>query len=423
MKILWVCNIMLPLIAGHLGMEISNKEGWLSGLCERILKEGENSPVSLSVCFPVSRELDGTKGTVRGLSYYGFYEDTAHEELYEEALEVRLKRILDEVKPDVLHIFGTEFAHSLAAAKAFDRPGRTLVGIQGVCYECAKVYTQGLPEKIVKRRLFRDFIKKDNISRQQEKFRMRGEREIELFRRAGNVTGRTEFDRQAVERVNPESKYHFMNETLRSNFYTGYWRWERCTQHSLFMSQGNYPLKGLHYALEAIGRLVREYPDIMLNVSGDVITAYSTVKDKLKIGSYGKYILELIHKYGLEHNVHFTGRLDAGEMKECYLGAHILLSPSVLENSPNSVGEAMLLGMPVISSDVGGVRSLAEEGEILFYENGNVEQLCSRIREIFKDRRLAESLSHRSRQRASETHSPEKNFERLMEIYDEVSHL
>lgn len=38
MRILWVCNIMLPMVAEHLGKEASNKEGWLTGLADMILK-------------------------------------------------------------------------------------------------------------------------------------------------------------------------------------------------------------------------------------------------------------------------------------------------------------------------------------------------------------------------------------------------
>ena len=51
MRVLWICNIMLPVIAKQLGMPYSNKEGWLSGLAERILDE-KNSNITLGVCFP-----------------------------------------------------------------------------------------------------------------------------------------------------------------------------------------------------------------------------------------------------------------------------------------------------------------------------------------------------------------------------------
>lgn len=46
--------------------------------------------------------------------------------------------------------------------------------------------------------------------------------------------------------------YYPMNETLRSNFYTAQWNREQCIPHSIFLSQGDYPIKGLHYMLLAM---------------------------------------------------------------------------------------------------------------------------------------------------------------------------
>ena len=50
-------------------------------------------------------------------------------------------------------------------------------------------------------------------------------------------------------------------------------------------------------------------------------------------------------------------------MKERFLKSNVFVSPSTIENSPNSLGEAMLLGIPCISSDVGGVKNLLKHEE------------------------------------------------------------
>lgn len=39
MRVLWLCNIVLPVIARELGMEVSNKEGWISGMADTLLKK------------------------------------------------------------------------------------------------------------------------------------------------------------------------------------------------------------------------------------------------------------------------------------------------------------------------------------------------------------------------------------------------
>ena len=167
MKVLWLCNIMLPRIAEELGMPKSNKEGWLTGISETILANKENK-ITLGICFPVEQDKDGICGEADGLSYYGFYEDTLHPEIYDNGLEERLAKILSQFQPDVVHVFGTEFPHTLAMAKVFPKKDKLLISMQGICTECAKNYTIGVPSRVCKKETFRDWLKKDNILKQQE---------------------------------------------------------------------------------------------------------------------------------------------------------------------------------------------------------------------------------------------------------------
>lgn len=56
------------------------------------------------------------------------------------------------------------------------------------------------------------------------------------------------------------------------------------------------------------------------------------------------------------------GKLTAGQMRDRYLASSLYVCCSALENSPNSLGEAMLLGMPCVSADVGGIPSMFTDG-------------------------------------------------------------
>ncbi len=424
MRVLWVCNRILPVVAQELGVPGGNKEGWLSGLSSRILQE-DVPPFTLGVCFPAGGGQAGEpiagKLPGRELFYYGFCEDVVHEETYDDALERRMKDIMEEFAPDIVHCFGTEYGHTLAALRAFRRPGRTLVGLQGICTACAQHYLDGIPEGIARRSTFRDRIKKDNLIRQQEKMGMRGEREKEVLALTGHVTGRTRFDREAAHSAAPQAVYHLMNETMRECFYEGCWEPERCERHSIFVSQGNYPIKGLHNVLQAAAILKKQYGDIRLYVAGDVVTRHGTLKEKIKLSSYGKYLLSLIEEGGLKEHVVFLGQLDAQAMKERYLRSHVFVSASSIENSPNSVGEAMLLGVPVVSSEVGGVPDMMTDGrEGLLYHAGNVSALAAAVTRIFEDGDLAQALSRAARVRARKTHDADTNYRRLLEIYHEM---
>ena len=110
-------------------------------------------------------------------------------------------------------------------------------------------------------------------------------------------------------------------------------------------------------------------------------------------------------------------------MKERYLKSNVFLSPSVMENSPNSVGEAMLLGMPVISSDVGGVRNLLVDiTEGFIYSAKDLKELVNAVCEVFSingsDRQKA--MGEAATEHARKTHDPKVNYLRLLEIYEKI---
>lgn len=426
MRVLWVCNIMPPVIGQYLGKECSVKEGWISGILMRLSKEKEK--IELGICYPAADSFEETKrdvivGNNKKITCYGFAEDTVNPEKYGgKALEKRLEEIIQDFRPEVLHIFGTEFGHALAAAKAFNKPSRTLVGLQGVISECAKEYMADLPVEVQKSVSFRDWLKQDSMKQQQEKFFVRGEREKEILRLCGNVTGRTAFDKAAAKKMNSHIKYFFMNETMRGEFYEGKWNYGTCVKHRIFFSQADYPLKGFHYLLQALEQVKEKYPDVTVAVAGNSLVNYKTVKDKIKISAYGKYLRKYIKKLDLEDKIIFWGRLSAEEMKEQYLLCNTFVCASSLENSPNSVGEAMLLGTPVVASYTGGIPSMLEhEKEGLLFEKGNTKALAEAIICTWESYSTVMTITENARIRARKTHNADENYQKLLEIYSCIS--
>ena len=156
-------------------------------------------------------------------------------------------------------------------------------------------------------------------------------------------------------------------------------------------------------------------------MAGGDITKADSLKDRLRMSSYGKYVRELIEKYHLQGRVEYTGFLSEVEMRQRFLKAHVFVSPSTIENSPNSVGEAMLLGMPVVSSDVGGVKNLMTHGEEGFVYDSNASYMLAHyVCQIFGDRALAEKLGQAAHKKASVTHDKTINCERMLAIYNEI---
>lgn len=425
MKILWLCNMIPPVVAEQFNMETSVKEGWISGSLCRLVKEG-NSDIELGIVMPDRHqessmvkkecEVSGVK-----IKCYFVKEDTAHPWIYDETLEASMKAVIEDYKPDLVHSFGTEYPHTLAMAKALSNPDKLMLGIQGVMSVYADDYFAELPQKIIKSSTFRDIVKRDNIAMQQEKISKRAEFERQSLMLAGHVTGRTAFDKEETAKINPKLQYHFMNETLRGEF-DGYgWNIDNLDKHIICVSQGDNALKGFHKLLMAMPMILQKYPDTTIVVAGNSVTKYKTLKEKIKIGSYGKYLRDLMTKMQLENRVKVLGRLNASQMKDMYLSSSVYVSPSFCENSPNSMGEAMVLGTPVITARVGGIPSMAKEDEeVLMYDAPKESELANQIIKLFGDRDLALSLSKNASKRAMVTHNPDTNFARLLEIYKTI---
>lgn len=468
MRVLWVCNIMLPAIAEALHREASNKEGWLSGLLSQVTTEND-SHMELAVAFPApadggteipwkfcvklpGKNADASETAAlcdkdatddnNHITCYSFHEDTVHPDQYQPALEPEFRKITEDFAPDVVHCFGTEYPHTLAVCRVYPRKERILLGIQGICTLCAEAYFADMPETEIGKATFRDLVKRDTLRSQQEKFARRGIMEREAIGLAENITGRTAWDRGVTTGWNPGARYYTMNETLRGTFYEGAWTPENCEPHSIFVSQGDYPLKGLHYLLKALPQIRERFPEVQVYVAGNDLTAYHTWKQKLKISAYGKYLRSLLKEGGIEDRVHFLGRLTAEEMKNRFLESNLFLCCSSLENSPNSLGEAMLLGVPCISTEVGGIPSLFDGGKDGLWCAGHrptknngcdeknesekeleniVNSMAESIINMWSDPEKMMEYSKNAREHARKTHDKRRNFEKMQEIYAEIA--
>ncbi len=437
MKILWVCNTLPRTAAEAAGRQVDNKEGWLDGVLKSISDANaaeEAKTVELAIACPSDEAYDSAAGTGcmdvtvgsgMHIRLYGYSDDRRTPDIYDSGLEKEFEGIITDFGPDIIHVFGTEYGHGLATGRTVSKLKKNgkniklLIGIQGIISECGKAYTNGLPENVKRNRTFRDRLKDDNILRQQEKFLKRGEFELEAITYATDITGRTEFDKNWSREHNPGAAYHHMNETLRSEFYDGTWDVTECDRHVIFMSQGDYPLKGVHRIIRILPDIAADYPDVKLVVAGMDITSRRTLKDRIKISNYGKYLNELITANKLKGKVIFTGPLSAAQMKEQYLKSHAYLCASSIENSPNSMGEAMLLGLPVIAARVGGIPSMIEDrSDGLLYDD--VSEIPGLLHKIWDDDAAATLIGAAGMNRAYKTHDAETNLHRLLEIYDEL---
>lgn len=415
MKVLWLCNTLMEDVALQINEKLNKPESWITGLFNEVSSRDD---IQIVYLFPASTSVEMN---IEGTTYISYGEkDSLH---YSEALKAYFIELLKRIKPEVIHIFGTEFPHTLAmmrAADFLDLREKTVIQLQGLVSMCAKHYSCYLPQRVVKGKTFRNFIKRDNISEQIRRFEKRGQFETASLQLACNVIGRTTWDRICTLRINPAISYFTCNETLRDSFYRSEWSRDRCQPHSIFVSQSNYPLKGFHIALEAFKDVVEVYPDAHLYTTG-ISPFQKSISKRLKRGMYLKYLGELIQEYHLENNVTFLGYLSEEKMLEQYLRSNVFVQSSSIENSPNSLGEAMYLGVPAISSHVGGVSSIFRDGiDGFMYPADEPYMLAHYIKRVFCEHDLVDELRMNARLHAREIHDRDNNIRRLLEIYERI---
>lgn len=412
MKVLWITNILLPEAAEMLGQKVPVVGGWMQSSADAILKEERSLKLAIATVCPNVEEL---KKDVRNDIIYYILPIKGDRTKYHKSLEGLWRQVYEDFCPDVTHLHGTEFAHGLAYLNSCPKEN-VVVSIQGLMSACCYYYYYGLTNWDILRNItFRDVVKFDSLWQQKRKFQQRGVIEKQVLQRVGHIIGRTSWDRARTWAINPVAEYHFCNETLRRGFYGKKWEYSTCEKHSIFVSQAGYPIKGLHQLLKAMPLVLRHYPDTKIYVAGGDITRVETFHDKLRLSGYGLYLKRLIQKLGLEDKIHFTGALMESEMVKRYLSANVFVCPSTIENSPNSLGEAQILGTPCVASYVGGIPDMMAGNEDCLYRFEETEMLAEKICNVFADH----SYSKNMHEEAMKRHDAKENAKRLVEIYTE----
>ena len=400
-----------------MGLNETNFGGWLQGLANTI-KEKENVKLAIATVYSGKKILEFSD---ENIIYYLIPGAPALE--YKKKSEKYWKIINDKFKPDLVHIHGTEYTHGLAFKNA-NPSVKVITSIQGLVSRCAEVYTANIGTKeILKSTTLRDILKKDNIFQQKSKFIKRGLNEIELIQKSEVILGRTMWDYANTKAINRNNKYYTSNETLRESFYKEQWNINQTEAHSIFCSQAGYPIKGVHYLLKTISILKNQYGynDIKLYIAGQNIVDNSNIYKKLRMTGYANYIRKLIHKLGLEKQIVWTGILNEKEMVSRLLKTHIFVLPSALENSSNSLCEAMLLGMPCVATNTGGTMDILENKKQGYLYPYTEPAMCAEyVSNFFEDDELAIRMGKEARKKALERHNPEKNAEDIIEIYKKV---
>ena len=120
-------------------------------------------------------------------------------------------------------------------------------------------------------------------------------------------------------------------------------------------------------------------------------------------------------------NIKFLGTLSAEDLAVQLAEADIYVHTAYIDNSPNSLCEAQIIGIPVITTYVGGIPSLVKNYETgILIPSNEPHMLAMEIVKLSRDTKLMEQLSHQGQLAARQRHNPESIKNTLTDIYQKI---
>lgn len=413
MKVLWFTGVELPAVSG----KKLTRAGWQEGLRHALHEYYPD--IHLGIASFGSNEYQPFRK--ENATYYNVYREpepgTRWERLFynwrhfvvDEGELERCLKIVGEFKPDLIYIFGSENPFGLLINQ-FSVP--SIISIQAIINACKKRVFTGLPTRdVISEVLSIKFIMGVGVFHKWWRMCQQAKVEREIFRRCLYYDGRTTWDKQWLKVLNPHAKYFHVDRILGEVYYRAEWNSEEADQYLVYTTSSNAAFKGGVSLVRAFVELKkRGRSEIKLHMAG--------VHPKSRVG---KTIRRLIERYQLQNQITMLGRILPSQIiTEMKRGALFVL-PSHIDNSPNSLAEAMLLGMPCIASNAGGVPSMLEDGvEGLIYPHKAISSLADKIEVLVGDPKLAREYGMNAREKALRRHDPERIADMAVSMYKEV---
>ncbi|MGH8165622.1 MAG: glycosyltransferase family 4 protein [Woeseiaceae bacterium] len=169
--------------------------------------------------------------------------------------------------------------------------------------------------------------------------------------------------------------------------------------------------KNLIAAIGAISKLVQQGADVSLHAAGAFVDE-----------SYAEKARRLIDQHRLQHRVKLLGRISQVELRRELSQASLFLLPSLQENAPMAIAESMAAGVPVVTSNVCGMRTMVEDGQTGFLiEPRNVGQIAEKVGTLLLDESLRTRMGRYARAYALQTYHPDAVVDKTASLYRRIA--
>ncbi|MBS4040178.1 MAG: glycosyltransferase family 4 protein [Flavobacteriales bacterium] len=416
MRVLWFSNTPAQ------GIEFLSKDskikgtgGWMGALNE-IMKD----EVDLHIVFhyPYKKESFNYKNTYfypvyTGNIFFNLIKNRIYTAVLDDKYLDSYLKIIHEVEPNIIHIHGTENSF-LCILNQVNIP--TVVSIQGNLTVCNHKFFSGFNGKFLNRQKYTSLKEFFLGSKYFKKIKCRLSKMAQIeqnrIKDIKYVIGRTDWDYRITRVLSPNSKYFKGEELLREAFYIN--KWDNLHQNEdkliVFTTNSDNYYKGVETVFHSISLLQEIGIDIEWRIAG--------IKDDSLIVSICKSFLGSSFPTS---GYKLLGSLDEESLVQELLASHMYVMPSHIENSPNNLCEAMILGMPCIATYAGGTGSLLKDGkEGILIQDGDPWAMAGAVIELINDPDQAKNYGENARKRALLRHDKRTVADQYLNIYKNI---
>lgn len=392
-KVVWLCHFTNDYLNNYFGIEKKELSRWIDSFTNIVIG---NEQLDIHIVAPNYWTHEDLVIKRENITYHLYrYIHTKNvrigvlEQLFtkERYIKNKIKKIIDGIAPDVIHLFGSENMDYSCGILNYIGNKNVVISIQGHINKTKD--KQAFPRNLV------------------INYRKKLERKIN-----------SSFDTITISTKKPTSTYisdNYPNITCKRTLFF---------PTTIPQYHDNIEKK---FDLVFWGRICREkgFIDLLdalhiLKQEGHLVTLL--VIGKLENASKNE-IFEKIERYGIKEQIEFAGFLkDTDTMFKRAQEGRIYILPTHYDGMPGSVREAMHLQIPVITTPVGSLPNLNKEKEcVILSETGNIEELSDNIARLLNDKELYDTLKKNAKEYANNHFSNKEILTQLLDLYKEIS--
>lgn len=414
MRVLWI--VMDDSLYKSGSSNSYNGCGWILGLKKAM--ESYVKDVNVGITFLTNNKTEPFKTQKNDFVYYPIYDKPKnpinklfyywhnYKKYNKESHKLELLKVINDFKPDVIHLFGVE--NRLAfIINSTEIP--VIVHLQGILNPYYNsFFPEGMNKFSVKLHgiFFRELFLKNNICFAYDSMRVRAINERALFQGLRYAMGRTKWDKSITDLLSPNCKYFHIDEILRNEFYLAdKWNCEGHEKMKIVSTISETIYKGL----DVVFKTAKLLEELNINYEWSVIG----------VNQDSPFVRLFEKQYKINTSllpIKFLGVKKACEIIPILLNSSLYIHPSYIDNSPNSLCEAQMIGIPVATCNVGGVSSLIKDGETGWLVPANAPYELAYLVKHYNDYDI-KLISNKEIEEAEKRHAKKHIIDSLLNSY------